>query len=106
MLNFIIATMPWIDNLTNLSNDTFYKALQQHGNIIGMDIFFTLLFGILGVGIFIASERNIAITFAYFLMMTAFMAATIHPTATLVFGIVMAFLGAGPIFRALVKKQG
>lgn len=106
MLNIIAQAMPWIDNLTNLSNDTFYKAVEPYANLIGQDILFTLVFGIIGAGIFIGSERNIALTFAYFLMMTAFMSIIVHPIATLFFGIIMAFLGAGPIYRALVKKRG
>jgi hypothetical protein len=95
----------YIDNLTNLTNNTFYKAFDVFFTGFGKDIFFTILFSVIAIGILISSKHQTTTLIIYLLAVDVFCAVLLAPIALLVFGLVTAFLGGGALYRSLVSKR-
>lgn len=96
---------PYIDNLTNLTNNTLYKAFDVFFVGFGKEIFFTILFSVIAIGILISSKHQTTTLIIYLLAVDVFCAVLLMPIALLVFGLVTAFLGGGALYRSLVSKR-
>ena len=96
---------PYVDNLTNLSNNTLMKSFEVFFTGMGKDVFFTIIFSIIAIGILIQSKNNTTTLIIYLLAVDVFCAILLVPIALLVFGLVTAFLGGGALYKALVSKR-
>lgn len=96
---------PWVDNLTNLSNDTFMKSFETLWAGMGKDVFFTFVFSAIAIGLYIQSEHSIPIMVAYFFGIAVFCAVLVSPLAMMIFGLCGAFLGGGALYKSLVSKR-
>jgi len=105
MTSYTPNPSPYIDNLTNLTNDTMYKGVDVFSVLIGRDVLFTLIFGLIAVGLFIKFEHNITILVGYLLFVDVFMIATLNPIGILIFGLVTAFLGGGALYDSLIRNR-
>ena len=95
----------YVDNLTNLSNNTLYKTFDVFFTGMGKDIFFTMIFAVLAIGIFVQSKHNLTTLIVYLLAVDVFCAVLIAPIALMVFGLITAFLGGGALYKSLVSKR-
>jgi len=96
---------PYVDEIKNLSTNTTFQSFAPFTDVIGRDIFFTLIFALIGVGIHLGSKQNSTYTIAYFFGVTVFCAVLMSVFAVTFFGIITAFLGGGQLYKALVKKS-
>lgn len=96
---------PYVDEIKNLSGNLVYSAFQTYTLILGVNIFWTFIFSMLGLGLFIGTKKNMLVTFAYFCGVTVICAGAMLPVAILILGFISAFMGASLLFKALVRKS-
>ena len=91
-------------NLTDFLNNTMYYAFQPYLVIFG-NFFFGIFFGFIGMGVYVASERNYLLTFGYLVIMGLFF-GVIFPTAFIVItGLIAAFIGSMIVYKAFVENR-
>lgn len=96
---------PYVDNLTNLTNNTIYNMFDAFYSVFGKDVFWTVLFTIFGIGLLIYSKGNLTTLIIYLIAVDVFCAVLLMPVALLIFGLVTAFLGGGALYKAIVSKR-
>ena len=93
-----------VDKLVNFSNDTFYKSFLAYSDVLGIQVFWTAIFLIIGIALAVHSRFHLTLLLAYFLAVNLFVAVFIMPLAILVFGIINALLAAIIIYKAFVGR--
>ncbi len=103
MNNIILQTsINWTKNLTENPLKYFFYS---YGEVIGLDIFFTFLFGVIAMAIFVHSNRNIPITVGFFLLVQIFMVAALPSAFTIIVFIIAALMSAGVAYNAYFKEK-
>jgi len=104
LLFTILATInsEWTGNMTN---NTFKYFFHSYGEVIGLDIFFTFMFGVITIAIFVHSNHNKSITLGFFLLVQIFMVTLLPSPFTIVMFVIASLIAAAAAFNAYYKKQ-
>ena len=95
---FIAQALPsynWTKNLTgNLSRYAFYS----YNEIVGYGFFFSYLFGLIGIGVYLQSGKGLPLVIGYFLIVQVFLVAILPGPFTILLFILVALMSAGATY--------
>ena len=81
-----------------------YYAFQPYIAIFGQ-FFFGIFFGFIGMGVYVASERNYLLTFGYLVIMGIFFGLVMRGIFATILGIIAAFIGSMIVYKAFVETR-
>jgi len=92
----------WANNLTENPLKYFFHS---YGEVVGLDVFFTFMFGVMAIAIFVHSNHNKSITIGFFLLVQIFMVALLPSPFTIVMFVIASLLAASAAFYTYFKKE-
>ena len=95
---------PFLNNLTNISNNTFYKVIHVFSDKIGSEILFSLIFSILTIGAYIQSEGNSVTSLALLLVFTVICGVLLSSIMSIIFSIFIAILMTDILYKSWVSR--
>lgn len=92
MINVILASiLPWV---TNMTENPIWVWTEPYTSLFGgPDIFFSFLFGVMAVGIYI-SKKSLPQLFGYLLLIDLFFAVLLPSILVLIFFLITVIVGA------------
>lgn len=105
LLTQIIATLPSHNWTQNITNNTLKYFFYSYGEVIGLDIFFSFVVGVVAIALFIHSNRSIPITVGFFLLCQTFLAVALPSPFTIVLFIFAGLMSAGAAYHAYFKEK-
>lgn len=91
----------WAVNMTHNITDSFF----YNGGIIGLDLYLTLIFGAIGVTLFIKSKGNMSLTIGWFVFMQIFVVAVARSPFSMIIFVLVALMAAAYAWRAFFSKR-
>jgi len=92
----------WVQNITDNPIEHLFTSFTT---FFGASVFWMLIIGIIGVAIYLHSNRNLPITIGYFLITQLFLAAAIPSIMTIVFLIITSLMAASLAYFTYFRKQ-
>lgn len=100
-----ILSLPSHEWTGNLTDNPLKYFFHSYGDVIGLDVFFTFLFGVIGIAMFIHSNHSKSITIGYFLLIQVFLLAILPSPFTIIMFVFVALLSAAASYVTFFKKQ-
>jgi len=100
---FILSLIEGL-NFSNFTGNVFVYAFDPYLSLLG-NFTWGIIFGFIGAGVYVASERQLLTTTGYLILMGVIFAVIMSTSLVTILGLILAFIISSMMYHAFVEKR-